>query len=82
MVQDQLQNAQQIQSTDGAFAAILADGSVVAWGHPGHGGDTSALQDQLQNAQQIQSTDGAFAAILADGSVVAWLYTEFVGDCS
>ena len=34
-VQDQLRNVQQIQATDmGAFAAILADGSVVAWGDP------------------------------------------------
>ena len=31
-VQDQLQHVQQIQSTRFAFAAILADGSVLAWG--------------------------------------------------
>ena len=33
-VQDQLKNVQQICGTRGAFAAILADGSVVTWGHP------------------------------------------------
>lgn len=31
-VRDRLQNVQQVQSTDGAFAAILRDGTVVTWG--------------------------------------------------
>ena len=31
-----------------AFAAILADGSVVTWGDADDGGDSSAVQDQLQ----------------------------------
>lgn len=31
-IQDQLRNVQQLQATLGAFAAILADGSVVTWG--------------------------------------------------
>ena len=55
-VQDQLMNVQQIQATGGAFAAILADGSVVAWGHPNLGGDCSAVQEQLKNVQQIQAS--------------------------
>ena len=63
---------QQIQATIRAFAAILADGSVVAWGAPDYGGDSSVVQDQLKDVQQIQATIRAFAAILADGSVVAW----------
>jgi hypothetical protein len=46
-VQDQLRNVQQVQGTEGAFAAILADGSVVTWGHPDYGGNSSAVQDQL-----------------------------------
>ena len=54
------------------FAAILADGSVVTWGDPHYGGDSSAVQDQLRNVEQIQASYAAFAAILADGSVVAW----------
>ena len=33
-VQHQLKNVQQISGTVGAFAAILADGSVVTWGDP------------------------------------------------
>ena len=60
-----LKNVQQIQATGWAFAAILADGSVVAWGLPAYGGDSSAVQDQLKNVQQIQATRGAFAAIFS-----------------
>ena len=62
---------QEIQTTQHAFAAILADGSVVTWGSPDYGGDCSAVQDQLRNVQRIQATDRAFAAILADESVVS-----------
>lgn len=36
-----------------AFAAILADGSVVSWGNPAAGGDSSAVQDRLKHVQQI-----------------------------
>ena len=68
----------QIQATSDAFAAILADGSVVTWGNPDNGGDCSAVQDQLRNVQQIQATDFAFVAILADGSVVAWASQNLV----
>ena len=33
----------------GAFAAIMADGSVVAWGLAQYGGDSSEVQNQLTN---------------------------------
>jgi len=46
-VQEQLRNVRQVQGTDFAFAAILADGSVVTWGHPEFGGDSSAVQEKL-----------------------------------
>ena len=46
-VRDQLRNVQEVQATGGAFAAILADGSIVAWGDPGTGGDSSAVRDQI-----------------------------------
>ena len=39
-----------------AFAAILADGSVVTWGDPDCGGDSSEVRDQLKGARQIQAT--------------------------
>jgi alpha-tubulin suppressor-like RCC1 family protein len=73
---------QQVQATGSAFAAVLADGSVVAWGNPDCGGDSSAVQDQLKHVQQVQATGSAFAAILADGSVVAWGNPHEGGDCS
>ena len=63
---------QQIQATEGAFAAILADGSVVTWGLPQFGGDSSGVQAKLSCVEQIQATERAFAAILEDGSVVTW----------
>jgi len=39
-VQDQLRNVQQIHATDCAFAA-MADGTVVTWGMPSYGGDST-----------------------------------------
>ena len=63
---------QQLQATAEAFAAVLADGSAVAWGDTDWGGDCSAVQDQLRNVQQLHATSSAFAAILAEGSVVSW----------
>ena len=48
-VKDHLKNVQHVQATTAAFAAILADGSVVAWGDQSLGGDSSAVQDQLSN---------------------------------
>jgi Ca2+-binding RTX toxin-like protein len=39
----------QIFSTGGAFAALKADGSVVTWGAPSSGGDSSAVAGQLRN---------------------------------
>ena len=71
-VQDQLRGVEQIQATATAFAAILEDGSVIAWGDESFGGDCSEVQAQLRNVKQIQATATAFAAILEDGSVISW----------
>ena len=46
--------------------------TIVGWGDPRRGGDSSAVRDQLRSVRQIQATTRAFAAILADGSVVTW----------
>ena len=64
------------------FAAILADGSVVTWGHELSGGDSSTVQDQLKNVQNVQASSGAFAALLADGAVVTWGNPAGGGDSS
>ena len=65
-----------------AFAAILADGSVVTWGKSKSGGDSSTVQDQLKDVRQIQGTASSFAAILANGSVVSWGNKHHGGDSS
>ena len=65
-----------------AFAAILADVSLVTWGDPDDGGDSFKIQDQLKGVQQVQATSGAFAAILADGLVVTWGDPDCGGDSS
>ena len=71
-VQGLLRNVQQLQARKCAFAAILADGSVLAWGSQASGGDSSNVQTQLRSVQKIQATSSAFAAVVTDGSVVAW----------
>lgn len=50
----------------------MVDGSVVTWGCPGSGGDSTGVRDQLKSVQQIHATDLPFDAVLADGSVVTW----------
>eukprot|EP00439_Symbiodinium_sp_Y106_P017085 s526_g2.t1 len=72
----------QVQPAHRAFAAVLGDGSAVAWGDIAAGGDSRAVQGQLKNVQQIQASSRAFAAILGDGSVVTWGNAEYGGDSS
>ena len=40
-------NVVEVFSTDSAFAALKADGSVVTWGRSDKGGDSSAVSDDL-----------------------------------
>ena len=59
-MQGQLKNVQQIQAAQTALLLpFLEDGSVVAWGDAGLGGDSGAVQDQLKNVQQIQACSAA-----------------------
>jgi hypothetical protein len=80
VVPEKLMGVQQVQVTELAFAAIRADGSVVTWGAPHAGGDSSAVQDQLKNVQQVQATSMVFAAILTGESVVTWGAPSAAGD--
>ena len=73
---------QQVQATNEALAAILADGSVVPCGDHDFGGDSSEVEDQLKGVQQVQANWYAFAAILADESVVTWGFPDSGGDSS
>ena len=72
----------QLQSTGGAFAAILEDGLVVTWGDKVYGGDSSNVQHKLKQVRQIHGNSVAFAAVLADGSVVTWGSKSAGGDSS
>ena len=81
-VQDQLRNVQRIYATGSAFAALLADGTVVTWGAEEHGGDCTRVRAKLQNVREIHATSEAFVAILADGTVAAWGSPELVGDAA
>eukprot|EP00434_Breviolum_minutum_P003890 symbB.v1.2.003418.t2/scaffold183.1/size281544/2 len=73
----------QLAATNSAFALWCdGDSTIITWGTPGSGGDSSTVQDQLKGVQQIQATNQAFAAILADGSVVTWGHPSCGGDSS
>ncbi|CAE7275675.1 HERC2, partial [Symbiodinium necroappetens] len=81
-VQQQLTQVVHIQATRSAFAALREDGSVVAWGSPGDGGDCHSVADRLVAVSEIQAARGAFAALLADGSVVCWGQEDRGGNCA
>ena len=48
MVQDQLKHVQHIVATRYAFAALLADGSVVTSGDAAFGGDSTSVRDEFK----------------------------------
>ena len=62
-------NVQRVQATNGAFATVLADGSVVTWGKPTAGGDSCAVQHMLKNVQEVQATNVAFASRRISGDM-------------
>ena len=63
-VESQLTEVQQIVSSQGAFVARRADGTVVAWGNRRHGGEIpEELHAALLHVQDLAATDFAFAAI-------------------
>ena len=47
------QDVQQIEASYGAFAAILADGSVVTWGDIDTGGDCSKVKHKLKGRSSV-----------------------------
>jgi len=73
IVQSQLVNVKIIFSTNDSFAALLDNGTVVAWGDEDFGGKIpDEIQIQLVNVKMIASTATAFAALLGNGTIVAW----------
>ena len=67
-----LTNVKNIASTEGAYAALKTDGTVVAFGDPDSGGDSSLVQTQLTGVTQIVGTNYDFVALRNDGTVVGW----------
>jgi hypothetical protein len=62
-----------IQGTQGAFAALKNDGSVVAWGDSQFGGDERVVAAQLTSGvRTIYSNYYAFVAQKNDGTLVSW----------
>ena len=41
---------QQVEASDGAFAALRGDGRVVTWGDPAQGADCRRVQDAREHA--------------------------------
>jgi len=86
-VQEQLTvDVQSIYSTTSAFAALKADGSVVAWGEANE--QAKAVSEPLTKLQEsgvvtsVTRNHNAIAALKADGSVLAWGDSSMGGDCS
>ena len=72
-VADQLKDVQTLSSTDLAFAAVRANGSVVTWGDRFSGGKMDAeVKSELVNVQKIHGSSTAFAAILSNRKLVTW----------
>ena len=71
-----------LAATSRAFAGHGFGGSVVTWGYPDDGGNSTQAQDQLRNVQHIQATERAFAAMLESGAVVTWGDPVFGADSS
>ena len=49
-----------MQASSGAFAALLGDGSVIAWGAADRGGDCSAVREQLTSLSSKSFFFGAW----------------------
>ena len=76
-----------------SFAALKADGSVVAWGGPGRGGDPYCVTTSVNcgaaptgslssGVTSIFSSYGAYAALKSDGSLVVWGGASHGGEIS
>ena len=71
MTRDLSQGVESIQSTAYAFAAKKSGGSVVTWGSPSYGGNSSHVAG-LFDVESISSTWATFAAKRTDGTVLVW----------
>ena len=61
-----------LSATSCALALILSDGTVMTWGDPEGGGDSSAVNADLIKVHSVVGTVEAFAAVRSDGKVITW----------
>ena len=74
------QAVQRLFATASAFAALLADGSVVTWGDPEAGGDASSVQETLKEVGSEGKTcggDGKIAREMLEGGLLLLLFFFF-----
>ena len=71
-------------STDTAFSMVRENGSVITWGNPLYGGDSSDVPTGALDSGVVKifSTKGAFAALKSDGTVVTWGHAHYGGNSS
>eukprot|EP00438_Fugacium_kawagutii_P036591 Skav223943 [mRNA] locus=scaffold1465:385569:403251:+ [translate_table: standard] len=63
----------QVCASQGAFAALLGNGSVVTWGDVDYGGESQVHQEELRDVRLLRSSFTLFAAICGDERrVVTW----------
>lgn len=72
-------NVVNVVPNENAFATLLSDGSVVAYGHALWGGNLSLTYVSYETLNMLQSgvasiraTSGAFCALKSDGTIVTW----------
>ncbi len=65
-----------IFSNFGSFVAVREDGSVVSWGNPYYGGDSSSVEEELDGNVDVVNIlpiyKFGFIATRSDGSQVYW----------
>ena len=71
-----------VTAAECAFAALTRSGTVVAWGSPEEGSDSSTVQHLLVDVVSVTAADRAFAALTRSGTVVTWGDSRFGGDSS
>ncbi|MNR16192.1 hypothetical protein D3C85_1327780 [compost metagenome] len=55
-----------------AVTALKSDGSVITWGNPRDGGDSSYVASSLNQVRAIYSSGFGFIALKDDDTLVTW----------
>ena len=73
--------AKSIHSSEKAFAVLMNNGTIIAWGDANHGGNTTGV-DLSSGFVSITSNYYGFAGLKSDGSAVAWGDSRYGGDAT